>query len=246
MIKIVAAVRRKPGMTHSEFLNYIEHKHGQLARGNPLGLSRYVQNHVFDSAFGADTDPTYTQAFHRDSVTELFFADVSQMIRTMSDPHTQQKTGPDALNFADMSNQIAQLMDESEIPVQHPGTGALKIMIFLKKLPDVPLERFFLSWNQAHDAIAAEQPIFGRAVRRQIHSRYLPEGDKITSYFGPDIQVSQGVSSLWFEHEADSLTFRAYQRSLFQRLTQEGVLDTSGSFFVYAKEVVILDQHPNS
>lgn len=242
MIKIVAAVRRKPGMTHSEYLNYIEHKHGQLARENPLGLSRYVQNHVFDSAYGGDTDPTYTQTFHRDSVTELFFDDFAQLIRTMSDPHTQQKTGPDALNFADMSKQIAQLMDESEVAVQNPGAGPLKVMLFLKKLPEVPLESFFLTWNQAHDAVAAEQPLFRQSVRRQTHSRYLPEGDKITSYFGPDIQVSQGVSSLWFESEADLPAFRAYQRALFQRLAQEGVLDPSGSFFVFAKEVVIMDQ----
>lgn len=246
MIKIVAAVRRKPGMTHSEFLNYIEHKHGKIARENTEGLSRYVQNHVFDSAYGGDADPSYTQTFHRDSVTELFFDDAAQMIRNMSAPHTQQKTGPDALNFADISKQLAQLMDESELTVQNSGAGPLKVMLFLKKTPAVPLERFFWAWNQAHDAVAAQQPIFRQSVRRQVQSRYLPEGDKITSYFGPDIEVLHGLSSLWFESEADFPAFRAYQRALFQRLAQEGALDPSGSFFVYAKEVVILDQQADS
>jgi len=242
MIKIVAAVRRKPGMTHSEFLDYIQHQHGKIAQENPAGLSRYVQNHVFDSAYGGDADPGYTQTFHRDSVTELFFDDAAQMIRNMSNPHTQQKTGPDALNFADISKQAAQLMDESELVVQNPGAGPLKVMLFLKKTPAVTLESFFLAWNQAHDAVAEELPSFRQSVRRQIHSRYLPEGDKITSYFGPDIEVLHGLSSLWFESEADFPGFRAYQRSLFQRLAQEDVLDPSGSFFVYAEEVMIMDQ----
>jgi ABC-type microcin C transport system permease subunit YejB len=48
MIKMLAAVRRKPGMTHAEFLEYIEHQHGNIARAKPLSVKRYVQNHVID------------------------------------------------------------------------------------------------------------------------------------------------------------------------------------------------------
>jgi hypothetical protein len=69
----------------------------------------------------------------------------------------------------------------------------------------------------------------------------MPEGDRVTSYFGPDIGVYEGVSSLWFENEADHQDFRRYQRSLFQQLSDDGIALSSESFFVYVKEVVILD-----
>ncbi|WP_210640513.1 MULTISPECIES: EthD domain-containing protein [unclassified Pseudomonas] len=241
MIKMLAAVRRKPGMTHAEFLDYIEHQHGKIARAKPLGVKRYVQNHVIDSAFGVDADMTYATGFHRDSITELFFDDMSGLIQTFSDPYTQQTVGPDAKNFADLANQAAQLMDEVE--TSSTGTTPLqwKAMIFLKKNPAVNLDSFFTAWDVAHDAIANQYPNFQNVLRRHVRSRYLPEGDRVTSYFGPNIAVYEGASSMWFEHEADFSIFRQYQRALFQQLSDEGVALASESFFVYVKEVVIMD-----
>lgn len=243
MIKILAAVRRKPGMTHAEFLKYIEHQHGKIAQAKPLGVKRYVQNHVIDSAFGVDSDISYTQTFHRDSITELFFDNMSDLIQTFSDPYTQQTTGPDAKNFADLSNQAAQLMDEVEI--SNAGTASLKCkaIIFLKKNPTVQLDTFFTAWDSAHETIASKNPNFQNALRRHVRSRYLPEGDRVTSYFGPNVAVYEGTSSMWFENEADLSIFRQYQKSLFQQLSDEGVALSSESFFVYVKEVVILDLH---
>ncbi|WLH60733.1 EthD domain-containing protein [Pseudomonas sp. FP2300] len=241
MIKILAAVRRKPGMTHAEFLNYIEHQHGEIARAKPLGVKRYVQNHVIDSAFGVDADNAYTQTFHRDSITELFFDNMSDLIHTFSDPYTQQTTGPDAKNFADLSKQAAQLMDEVE--VSNAGAAPLKwkAIVFLKKNPTVQLESFFTAWDSAHDTVVNKHPDFQKVLRRYVHSRYLPEGDRVTSYFGPDVAVYEGTSSLWFENEVDLSIFRQYQKSLFQQLSDEGIVLSSESFFVYVKEVVILD-----
>ncbi|MCI0996487.1 hypothetical protein FGE05_06560 [Pseudomonas sp. ICMP22404] len=242
MIKILAAVRRKPGMTHAEFLAYIEHEHGKIARTKPLGVKRYVQNHVIDSAFGTDADIAYTQNFHRDSVTELFFDDMSGLIRTFSDPYTQQTTGPDAENFADLSQQVAQLMDEADTSADGTGPLQWKAMIFIKKNPAMTLDSFFTAWDLAHDAIAGQLPDFQHALGRHVRSKYLPEGDRVTAYFGPNVAVYEGVSSMWFANEADLAIFRQYQRALFQRLSDEGVATSSESFFVYVKEVVILDR----
>ena len=52
-----------------------------------------MQNHVIDAAFGVDADSAYAQSFHKDSITELFFEDVPGLIRTFSDPYTQQTVG---------------------------------------------------------------------------------------------------------------------------------------------------------
>ena len=34
MIKMLAAVTRRPGMTHAEYLAYIQHVHGKITTGN--------------------------------------------------------------------------------------------------------------------------------------------------------------------------------------------------------------------
>lgn len=111
----------------------------------------------------------------------------------------------------------------------------------MKKNPTVQLESFFTAWDSAHDTVVNKHPDFQKVLRRYVHSRYLPEGDRVTSYFGPDVAVYEGTSSLWFENEADLSIFRQYQKSLFQQLSDEGIVLSSESFFVYVKEVVILD-----
>ena len=139
MIKMIAAARRKPGMTHQEYLNYAQNVHGTLARQKPLTIRRYVQSHVFDSAFGSDVDVGYHQTFNRDSVTELFFDDFAGLVQTFSDPYVQQTVRSDGANFADLSEQFAQLMTEVPMPVARPGAGEIKVMHFIKKLPNRPL-----------------------------------------------------------------------------------------------------------
>ena len=73
MIKMMAAVCRRPGMTHAEFLAYVQHVHGAISNENPLSLRRYVQNHVFDAAFGSAAEAAHAMPVARDSVTELWW-----------------------------------------------------------------------------------------------------------------------------------------------------------------------------
>jgi hypothetical protein len=37
---LIAAIRRKPGMTHQAFLHSLQHVHGSLAAANPLRIRR--------------------------------------------------------------------------------------------------------------------------------------------------------------------------------------------------------------
>ena len=109
MTKLMAALRRKPGMTQEEYFSYIRNVHGALSKAQPLTVRRYVQNHVFDSAFGAATDPAYQIVFHRDSVTELWFDSFESMGETFAHPYTREKIGPNGVNFSDLSTALAVL-----------------------------------------------------------------------------------------------------------------------------------------
>src|SRR5205814_6320892 len=101
MIKMMAAICRKPGMTHAEYLAYVQHVHGAISNEQPLTLRRYVQNHVFDAAFGSGSEAVHAMTVARDSITELWWDSPKDMGENFAHEHVRTKVGPDAANFAD-------------------------------------------------------------------------------------------------------------------------------------------------
>ena len=72
MIKMMAAICRKPGMTHAEYVAYVQHVHGAISNEQPLTLRRYVQNHIQAERSRADITATTVEI---DGVAELWFDD---------------------------------------------------------------------------------------------------------------------------------------------------------------------------
>jgi hypothetical protein len=101
MIKMLAAVCRRPGMTHAEYVAYIQYVHGKLATDNPVGLRCYTQNHVFDSAYSTRLQPTHILEIPYDSVTELYWDSAEDMNTNFANEYVRTKVGPDGVNFGD-------------------------------------------------------------------------------------------------------------------------------------------------
>src|SRR5690349_17952832 len=118
-------------MTHAEFSDYVVQVHGKLSRANRLGLHRYVQNHVYDSAFGSRRSQDYVGHFHRDSVTELYFASPQDMAETFSAEYNRDVIAPDGANFAELSTNQAALTRETVLAAPADSTSGTKIMQFL-------------------------------------------------------------------------------------------------------------------
>ncbi|MBU0860331.1 MAG: EthD domain-containing protein, partial [Alphaproteobacteria bacterium] len=121
MIKVLGAVTRRPGMTHAEYLAYIQYVHGKITTDNPLTISRYMQSHVFDGAFGSHAEATHCMPVARDSVTELCFDNAEAMIKTFSSDYVKQTVGPDAKNFSDEANSLSVMVTEVEQTVINPA-----------------------------------------------------------------------------------------------------------------------------
>ena len=155
MIKQLIAVRRRPGLTHQECLDYVEHVHGGIARnGTNSGLLRYVQNHAFDSAYGSTTDKEYQQVFGRDFVTELYFESPQTMRADGESEYVRTVVQPDETNFNDVASVLLGTTAETEVPVSNPGSGAVKVMHFLKKHDALTDEYFQQQLADAHAALA--------------------------------------------------------------------------------------------
>ncbi|HEX8506538.1 MAG TPA: EthD domain-containing protein [Hymenobacter sp.] len=246
MIKQMVAVRRRPGQTHQECLDYVEHVHGELARnGPPGGVRRYVQSHAFDAAFGTKADPTYQQAFGRDFVTELYYDSPQAMKADGESDYVKNVVRPDGRNFNDFASVILNLLvAEIELPVPRPGPGRVKVLHYLKKAEGVGEDDFHERWAAAHAAVLAAQPAEAGALRRYVQSRPLPLPGPATQHFGAGQgQAFEGIASLWLDDEAALPHFRAYEAGLMQQAGADAaapLIDFSQSFFLYTREKVII------
>lgn len=243
MVKMMAAVCRRPGMTHAEYIAYVHRVHGGLAQANPLTIQRYVQNHVFDAAFGALTDATHSQVVARDSITELFWEDFSAMAQTFSHPYTRDTVGPDARHFADTRTTLSLIAEEQPLVVEAPAHAGAKVMHFLRRAPGLSQAEFLSRWTSAHVRVMKDDPVVAASVRRAVQSRQLSEGEQLLKYFGnQEVLPYEGVGSLWYDDESCVGLFRRYEAGLLRINAQA---DTEfyvpqASFFVCAREVQII------
>ena len=249
MIKMLAAICRKPGMTHAEYLAYVQQVHGAISNENPLTLRRYVQNHVFDAAFGSSAEVMHAQTVARDSVTELWWDSPQDMAANFAHEHVRTKVGPDATNFADASRTLSVVAMEAEQPVPMPGArpGACgaKVLHYLRMAQGLALPAFFERWAAAHERALAASPVAAAAVRRCVHNRQLSEFNPLLAYFGgQDGPIYEGVASLWFDDTASVGAFRAYERALLAVNAEPDAAfyQPAQSFFVYATEVPIYER----
>lgn len=244
MIKMMAAVCRRPGMTHAEYLAYIQHVHGAISTAVPVSLRRYTQNHVFDSAYGVAADATHALVVSRDSVTELYWDSPQDMAATFQHEHVRTKVGPDGPNFADVPLQLSLVAREQEQAVSNPGNAVGgKVLHFLKAPDGLDLQTFFNRWASAHERVMAVDAVAAQAVRRCVHSQQLPEFNQMLGYFGGLATRYEGVSSLWFDDVSSVGAFRSYERALLAINADPATAfyQPSQSFFVYATEVPILE-----
>lgn len=247
MIKMMAAICRRPGMTHAEYLAYIQHVHGAISREGPPGLRRYVQNHVFDGAFGTTAEPGHSQVVSRDSVTELYWDSPQDMGANFAHEYVRTKVGPDGPNFCDTTLTLSVVAEEHEQAVHHPGraTGA-KVLHFMRAAEGLALHEFFARWARGHARALDASPLAADALRRCVHNHQRPEFNKMLGYFGGAELIYEGVSSLWFDDTASIGAFRAYERALLQINAEadSAFYRPADSFFVYATEVLIQEVLP--
>ena len=254
MIKMIAAVGRRPGMTHADYIAYIYRVHAKIAREVPGTLSRYIQNHVFDSAFGVKGENKFPGPEVRDSVTELFFESMEAMQANFMDPHVQQKVGPDGINFSDLTSPISLIARDVEQSVADTNIEQVaaaanaanaKVLHFLRAAPELSLEEFERRLTSAHETVLKENPVAASTVRRCVHNIQLAEANEILKYFGQQpLPVFEAMASLWFDNESCIASYRSYEQTLLKINSdpERRFYEPDQSFFLYAQEKLIIGE----
>ena len=124
-IKLMAASRRRPGLTRAEYFRYIEHYHGTVARVERFKIEKYIQNHVIDGAFGVLSDDSHqNRVTDRDAVVELHFDSFRDMLATLEpEGVTQSRANQDGRFFADEANNVLVMAEEDRASRRESHAG---------------------------------------------------------------------------------------------------------------------------
>lgn len=99
MIKFTILLKRKPSLTHREFVEYHRHEHAPLFMSTAVvrdTVRRYVQQHALPVELPGLPPVKY------DGITELWFDSVDSLARCFSDAEYLEKIRPDEAKFLDL------------------------------------------------------------------------------------------------------------------------------------------------
>lgn len=113
MIKTLALLTRKDGITHEQFVKHWLEIHGPLAHAVP-GIRRYVQSHITSTRSRPDIPDTEVDV---DGIAELWFDDAEAFQRAAASPEMKRLTDDGALFIGRIKTYV---IDERQI-IPPPG-----------------------------------------------------------------------------------------------------------------------------
>ncbi len=188
-MKLMFAVRAKPGLTREEALEHLAQRHAPLVKGSVTlrkRLKTYIQNH----AISAPSVPKLTLA--RDWIVESW-RDPSVVLPEPPEAPDAIEVREDEGRFPDRATLLA--LNTEEAPVWHADPNApfasapYKIFTYFKRNPEIAPEAFDRAWSEAADALSAISP-FREKATSFIRNRPVPgEGGPKTASGGPSAPV---------------------------------------------------------
>ena len=112
MVKLMACLRRKAGMSAVAFHHYWKETHGPLVKSVTefsRYIRRYTQSHTMEdpaSFFPPHSTPAY------DGIAELWFESTEEMQKAFSEPRYLEIIRPDEQKFIDLSHSVFFIVDE--------------------------------------------------------------------------------------------------------------------------------------
>src|ERR1043166_5834860 len=156
MVKVIAILKRKPGMSVEDFQKYWLTTHADSVSRMP-GVRRYVQSHTLLSGYRKG-EPIY------DGIAELWF-DNTDALRALASTAEYAGVMADEVNFIDPTKRKSIVTDEYVIkdgPIPH---DAVKNIEFVTHKPGMPIEAFQKHWREVHGPLGASIPVVKRYVQ---------------------------------------------------------------------------------
>lgn len=258
MIRLVRALRRKPGMSRAEFFQYWRDMHGPAVAkyGASLNILRYTQLHTLDDPINAGlaSDRGGMEAPY-DGVAELWWNSRDDMIARFSTPEGQvagREFLEDEYRFLDVPNcalwfayEYPQFNPSEEI-VAREHSSLVKMFYCLRHPTNQRLDEAQLYWRTNHGPIVRGLANAWRLKRYlQVHYYADPVEQDFRNARGTIVAPYTGHAELWFDH-ADLTNFGSIPgavRAMKIAIDDEAkFIDFTRSAMWIGKEHVIIDR----
>ncbi len=163
MFKVIALIKRKPGMSKADFIKHYETGHAPLARKCFPQIVQYRRNFIeLEGAFiyPGTTEPDF------DSVTEIWYRDraaYDEMLGSHFSSEIQETIENDERKFLDQSmtrffivDQRGAKLPDAELIPSHgrpPGEGLFKVIALLTRKPGMPQADFVDYYENQHSKL---------------------------------------------------------------------------------------------
>lgn len=113
MVKLVALLRRRPDLSHDDFLRYWRERHAPLLLGLP-DFMRYLKRYVHGRPVGSfAADASGGEPF--DGSAEMVFESLEDLGRAFALPCYLELVRPDEERFLDLARCAALVVEECEL-----------------------------------------------------------------------------------------------------------------------------------
>jgi uncharacterized protein (TIGR02118 family) len=184
MVKLVACLKRKPGVSVEAFQRHWRTQHAEIVV-RQAGLRRYVQNHVLPASY-ANGEPPF------DGVAEAWFDDVDAM-RRLAPSAEYRAVRDDEPSFLDVPGMRVLLTEDRVVVEGTPPPDAVKGVFLLSRKPGMTPEAFQRHWRETHAPLAARLP----GLLRYVHSP-----TRLGGYAAGRAPAFDGVALAWFDDVA--------------------------------------------
>ncbi|PSN73802.1 hypothetical protein BS50DRAFT_670332 [Corynespora cassiicola Philippines] len=251
--KQLAAVRRRQGLTTSEFLYHHTFVHGQKSWNAPDTIDQpvaYVQGHVFDSAYGINTtkNEPHVSYFGHSDMTELYSRSQDAFATPPPNNYTATVIGPDGNAFSDFSASINMYGHETFQEVNATcllSESSETYNAFYWVFANAPNAN-----TSSFDNVTFAEPIMksmleafspGVIHNASIHTP-VPGLDSRTYYGGYGNPTLNAVLKFWLCDDNQAVTaFRNAQLGLGS-LNEEFGIDLDKSFVIFTRAVLMYDR----
>lgn len=185
MFKVVALLKRKPGMSVEDFQHYWRYQHGPL-----VARCAEVRRHLQSAAL--------LQGYRKG---ELLFDGISETWFDSTQAYDAYRLGPGSAavaedwgHFVDQSRTVSMPVDVHVIKDGAIPKDAVKNIEFVNRRPGMALEPFREYWRNVHGPIASRI-----AVIRRYEQNHLQPG----AYAAGVAPPYDGLAITWFVSTAD-------------------------------------------
>jgi uncharacterized protein (TIGR02118 family) len=256
MIRLVYALRRKPGMSLEEFQQYWRERHGPLVAGfaSDLRILRYVQTHTLETPANeaaqrarGDMEP------HYDGVAELWWeteAALEAVMQTEAGRAAGAALLEDEARFIDLPNsplwlayEYPQINPAPENVVALPKSNVVRVFFPLRHLESMTEERARHYWLTQHGPIVrSHAAATGVLCYRQVHRANHPLDTELESARGTRVPSYLGHAEAWVDRGRAPDTEESRRANQAFIDDERNFIDFERSTFLFGKEHTFIDR----